>query len=420
LLQALQIGTGAIGQVLLLARWSPDVQTDLFLLLSGVPWLVSAAVLVSGLEMALPAAYQRALRSGDAAGVQQFAEQATLLNGLAGTAAALVSGALVTRAAVLAGLGPGLSLWMGVALGGQAIPAAMGGLWRGALVTRDRLIRARLTTLIGSIVTATGYALLPGQPAVALPLTAFSATTLSALLAWRFGRGILRPAPRVLRNPLSSLQQLHPEIMPLIRALAALAAAAGLVHLQAFVERAMVLSLGAGAVTSLAVAGRAWDAALAVVVAAGVMPAYAKWASGHVEAGKLLRWSMSRTFLLSLVAAGVLGAAALLLAAWLVDPNAGAGWTSGAQTARMALILLPRFVLLGSIQPLVMKHYARGTPWHPVLGAALGLVVIGTGALTLVPRWRLMGVALTTAAGVVPGWLYLGWRERQESRSCAS
>jgi hypothetical protein len=420
LLQVLQIGTGMIGQAVLLARWSPDAQTDLFLLLSAVPWLMSAATLVGGLEMALPAAHQRALRSGDAAGVQQFAGQVTLLSGLAGTLAALASGALVASTTALAGLGPGLSLWMGVALGGQVIPAALGGLWRGALVARDRLIRARLTTLVGSIVTATGYALLPGQPAVALPLTAFIAAVLSALLAWRFGRDLLRPAPRALRHPLSSMRQLHPEIIPLTRALAALAVAAGLVHLQALIERAMVLPLGTGAVTSLAVAGRAWDAALTVVVAAGVMPAYAKWAGGLAEAGQLLRWSMSRTLLLSLAAAGALGTAALLLTAWLADSNRGVGWASGAQAAQMALALLPRFVLLSNIQPLVMKHYARGTPWHPVLGAALGLVVIGIGALVLVPRWQLMGVSLATMAGVLPGWVYLVWREWREGRSCTS
>ena len=58
-LQVGQIGIGILSQLILLARWSPHPETDLFLVVSGIPWLVSAALLISGLEMALPATYHR-------------------------------------------------------------------------------------------------------------------------------------------------------------------------------------------------------------------------------------------------------------------------------------------------------------------------------------------------------------------------
>jgi peptidoglycan biosynthesis protein MviN/MurJ (putative lipid II flippase) len=77
----------------------------------------------------------------------------------------------------------------------------------------------------------------------------------------------------------------------------------------------------------------------------------------------------------------------------------------------MALVLLPRFMLVSAIQPLVLKHYASGTPWYPVIGAALGVGVFAVGALTIIPRYGLPGVTLAAAASAIPGWLVLGWRE---------
>jgi peptidoglycan biosynthesis protein MviN/MurJ (putative lipid II flippase) len=73
----------------------------------------------------------------------------------------------------------------------------------------------------------------------------------------------------------------------------------------------------------------------------------------------------------------------------------------------MALVLLPRFVLVSGAQPLILKHYASGTPWYPVVGAALGLVVLVIGVLALVPRYDLAGFMLATTASAIPGWLVL-------------
>jgi peptidoglycan biosynthesis protein MviN/MurJ (putative lipid II flippase) len=426
-LQVLQVGTGLLGQFLLLARWSPDAQTDLFLLVSGVPWLVSAAVLVTGLEMALPAAYHRARAASGDPGVRQLLVQVTVLSFLTSAAAALVSGVVVALWAQRSDLTPGLSLWMGLALGAQVSPATLGGLWRGALVAEDRLIRARITLLAGSVLTTCGYALLPGPPAAALPLTAAGAVVLSAVLAGWFYRDLLSPIQggsqtrpykksfRTFVNPAAYLHryELHPQLLPLVRALLALSAAAGLVHIQAIIERVMVLPLGTGTVTALAVAGRGWDAVLAVIVAAAVLPVYPRWADDHAHgAGDrvrvLLRWSLRRAVVLSLLAALGIG-----LVAWFLGPRleSDLGWESGSDAAALALVLLPRFVLVSSVQPLVLKHYATGTPWVPVIGSALGVIVLTIGALALVPRYELPGVTLTTAASAIPGWLVLVWVE---------
>ena len=405
-LQVLQVGTGLLGQFLLLARWSPHVQTDLFLLVSGVPWLVSAAALITGLEMALPAAYHRARVTGGDSSVRHLLAQVTALSLLASAAAALISGVVIAFWAQRSDLTLGLSLGMGLALGAQVIPATLSGLWRGVLVAENRLVRARITLLAGSVLTTFGYALLPGPPAAALPLTAAGAVVLSAALAGWFYRGLYHTIPRFSREP-------RPQLVPLMRALLALSAAAGLVHIQAIIERAMVLPLGTGTVTALAVAGRGWDAILAVIIAAAVLPVYPRWADGHARgAGELvrglLRWSLRRGVVLSLLAAFGIG-----LAAWLIGPRleSDLGWESGSDAAALALVLLPRFALVSCVQPLVLKHYATGTPWVPVIGSALGVIVLAIGALTLVPRYELPGVTLTTMASAIPGCIVLGWYE---------
>lgn len=413
-LQALQIGIGLVGQVILLTRWSPDTQTDLFLLFSGVPWLVSGALLISGLDMAFPAAYHRALQDGGDSQAHWLSGQVMSLSLVVGAIAALISGLWVVGLSTYAGLAPELSLWMGVALGSQVVPATLAGFWRGLLLAREQLIPMQLSLLAGSLVTVAGYAVLPGPPALALPLVAALAVVTSAILAGCFSRTPQR------KQRLQPPEPLHPEIRKLARSLVALGCAAALVHLQTIIEQAALLTLGAGMVTAYSVATRGWNAVISISVAASVMPVYPRWASGYArsqdeQARVFLRWSLSRAVTLSLIAASVAGPAAWLAALWLEHNT---GWRAGAQAVRSILALLPRFVLLNSLQPLIMKHFAQGTTWHPVLGSVLGLCVITLGALTVIPRWGLLGVMLTTAAGVLPGWIYLGLREWRAFQTC--
>jgi peptidoglycan biosynthesis protein MviN/MurJ (putative lipid II flippase) len=400
LIQVAQVGSGLIGQVLLLARWSPDKQTDLFLLLSSIPWLVSAAVLVTGLEMAFPASYHRALVAGGEQAARALLRQVQRLSLWASLAAAGISGGIVAGGAMQSGLSARLSLWMGAAMGVQVIPAALGGLWRGTLVARDELVRARLALLAGSLLTVAGYAVLPGPSALALPLVAACAMVITAVIA-KPGRSVSHHTP--------TTTSLHPEITPLLRALVGLSAAAGLVHLQTIIERAAVEPLATGAVTALAAAGRGWDAVLAVIVAATVLPVYPHWASYHAQdqiapMRDLLRWSLRHAVILSGLAAAMIGSAAWLIGPWFAH---NLGWETGEQAARMALALLPRFILVSSAQPLILKHYASGTPWYPVSGAALGVIVLIIGVLALVPRYNLLGFMVATTVSAIPGWLVL-------------
>jgi peptidoglycan biosynthesis protein MviN/MurJ (putative lipid II flippase) len=407
-LQALQVGSGLAGQLVLLARWSPDIQTDLFLLLSGVPWVASAAVLITGLELALPAAIHRARAAGGDPAVRHLVRRVARLSVLASALAALLSGGIVAGWAAADGLSPNLSAWMGAAMGAQVIPAALAGLWRGVLIAGDRLVRARITLLAGSLLTVAGYGLLPGPAARALPLTALGAVLLgAALAAWYTRAGTPVDPPDVTPPPHTI------PLTPLLRALVALSAAAGLAHLQTLIERAAVRPLATGAVTALTVAGRGWEAVIAVIVAAAVMPAYPRWADAHAHQDRatvraLRAWSLRRAVALSVIAAAGIGAA---VAVGLAAPPLHT-WASGEQAGRMALVLLPRFVLVSSLQPLILKHYAAGTPWWPVLGSALGVGVLAFGAWTVIPCWELPGVALVTALSVLPGWGVLLWRER--------
>ncbi len=428
-LRAAQIGSGLAGQVLLLARWSPHEQTDLFLVLSSVPWLVSAALLIGGVEMAFPAVYHQVLATGDERKAVRLTGQVAALLAFIGTGAALLSGAIVAAWAIRAGLAPGMGFWWGLALGGQALPAALGGLWRGLLTARARLIEVQLALLAGSLVTVAGYALLPPPPALALPLATLLAMLTSTALAWHWAHGFgwtpslpgWRSWQEQLEHWIAGRRFAAPgaadsPLERLGRALLALSAAAALVQAQTLVERLAVQPLGSGRVAAFAFAGRGWEAVQAVLVAALVTPAFPRWAAQAAHGERAAAHQLLRQTLARMAAASLSAGVSVAVAAWLVAPwlESALGWATGAQAAQLAVALAPRFVLLSAIQPLVLKQYAQGTPWPPVLGAALGVGVLSLGALWLVPRWGVTGLALTTALSVLPGWGYLLWREGRD------
>ncbi len=408
LIQIGQVITGLAGQMILLARWSPHAQTDLFLLVSSVPWLVSAGLLVGSLELAIPAIYHRVLASQGPAATRQWLAQLHRFALVIGGLAALISTLIVALWASHVGSAPIMAGWMGLALGIQVIPVTLSSIWRGALTAQQHLAQVQWVGWAGSALTALGYAIIPGSPGWALPLTTLGAVSGMAWIAHHFYRHMLRALP-----PIPDQFDHRTEHRQLLRALVALSATAGLFHLQTTLERALLQPLLTGTVTALVVANRGWDACTKVIVAASVLPVYPQWADHHareqyVHVRSLLAWSLRRTGLLSLASAGIIGLATWQLGFWLVSRL---DWHAGQQTVEMALMLLPRFILLSSIQPLVMKHYAVGTPWYPVLGSALGIGCLALGSLWLVPRWELAGFALATTLSVIPGWLILGWFE---------
>jgi hypothetical protein len=430
-LRALQMGCGLWGQWLLLARWSPHAQTDAFLVLSAVPWLLLALLLVGGLDMALPAAYHRATRHGEKSRGKLVAQVLALT--LAGAVvASLAGGIVVTVAGRRLGLSPGSGAVSGASLGALALPSALVVLGRGLLVARDRLLAAR--GIAQSALTAAGYALAPGSPGIALPLVTLGAAAGAALATLYLVRGDLisvweelaglfqnastdetegKPvhALKSLLAPRSMRRALHPEVPRLVAGLLSLGAAAALLHAQGLIERAAVQTLGEGEVAAFAGAARLWDAALALVVAGGVMPLYPRWARGE---GTEVDRAMRRTLALTLTTAALGGGMALVVQARL-----GGAWPAGAQALRWTLLLLPRFVLLGALQPLILRHYAQGTPWVPVAGSALGALVL-LAAPALVSRWGHAGMGAAAAASVLPGWLVLGLRAGRKAPRCAS
>lgn len=393
LLQVGQIGIGILSQFILLARWSPHPETDLFLVVSGVPWLVSAALLISGLEMALPATYHR---TDDTSHFLNLLFAITLIIALV---ASFISGGVIFILAQQADLPTVSSLSMGALLGFQILPTALTWLGRGVLVAREQLSAARMTLFIGSLVTAMGYLLLGGRPALTLSAVTFGAVVIAAGWAWYFCGGLGFNINRSL------FQQFLPELKILGKAMAGISAAAGLVHLQLLIERGAILSLGTGYVTAFNVAGRGYEALMALAVSGFVMPAYPHWAK-NTDARRLLGWSFKRVVMLSTLLS--LGAAIFALITFTVLENR---WTAGRQTAQAILVLLPRFWLLTNLQPLILKHFAQGNTWPPVIGSLLGIGVMAGGAVIFLPQAGLWGMAILVTGSVVPGWIILGWCE---------
>ncbi|MCQ3929498.1 MAG: hypothetical protein DPW16_03485 [Chloroflexi bacterium] len=393
LLQIGQIGIGILSQFILLARWSPHPETDLFLVVSGVPWLVSAALLISGLEMALPAAYHC---TDDASNFLNLLFAIALIIALA---ASFIGGGIIFMLAQQADLPIATSLGVGALLGFQILPMALTWLGRGVLVAREQLSTARMSLFIGSLVTAMGYLLLGGRPALTLSAVTFGAAVIAAGWVWYFCGGF---GFNINHNLLS---QFSPDLKILGRAMAGISAAAGLVHLQLLVERGAILSLGTGYVAAFNVAGRGYEALMALVVSAFVMPAYPHWAK-NADAQRLLGWSFKRVVILgTLLSLGAVIFALLILT--LLENR----WTAGRQTTQAILVLLPRFWLLTGLQPLVLKHFAQGDTWPPVVGSLLGIGVMAIGAVILLPQAGLWGMAILATGSVVPGWMILGWRE---------
>ncbi|MBI5928156.1 MAG: hypothetical protein HY862_02520 [Chloroflexi bacterium] len=393
LLQIGQIGIGVLSQIILLARWSPHPETDLFLVVSGIPWLVSAALLISGLEMALPSAYHHVTE------VESFLSLLLALTIIIALVAALFSGSIIFVLAQQNGLPLMTSLVMGALLGFQIVPTALTWLGRGVLVAREQLSAARVTLLMGSFMTLGGYAVIPGHPAIALPVVTIGAALWTAVVTWRFCGGLGLQINRSL------LTRYTAELKLLGRAVTGISVAAGLVHLQLLVERTAILLLGTGYVAAFNVAGRGYEALMALVVSGFVMPAYPHWAK-NAESRQLLGWSLKWVVGLG----AILSLGVVVVAIFTLTVLEGR-WTAGRQTMQAVLVLLPRFWLLTSLQPLILKHFAQGETWPPVIGSLLGIGIIGGGAVILLPQAGLVGLALLAIGSVAPGWIILGWRE---------
>jgi peptidoglycan biosynthesis protein MviN/MurJ (putative lipid II flippase) len=417
-LRVLQVGSGLLGHLLLLTRWSPHPQTDAYLILSHIPWLPISLLLVGGLDMALPVAYHRAGRAGREAR-RTFMAQVGALVLLGAVAAAGIGGAGVILGGARLGLPPRLRRMMGMLLGATVLPSVLLILGQGLLIAHDRLVTARWISGVQSALTVAGYGLLSAEaPAVALSLTTAGAAV-GALLLTLIVTHPLRATIRQTASALlhARLRPLQPEIPRLIAALLSLSAAAALARLQRLIERTALLSLEPGTITAFATAERIWDVTLALIVAAGVMPAYARWTRAGEPTPGLLRWALRRTLALTGLATLAGGSAAL----WALRGFAGPlPWPGGARVAQLVLVLLPRFFLVSSLQPLIFNHYAKGTPWYPVWGSALGLLVLAGGAFLVIPRWGLPGLAAVTSASPLPGWVILGVHAYRKGRGCES
>ena len=310
---------------------------------------------------------------------------------------------------------------MGAALGAQLLPFGLSTLWHGYLTARNRVVWARLPLLAGSIATALGTLLARGAPAMTLPAITFGATLTTMLTTWAFVKAEARELPGLRQVFAAALAPWEPQILRLLANLVAAGIAAALVHVETLLLRASVIPLDAGSVTALSLAQRGWDALMSLVVAAGSMPFYPEWStgfgSGMTPFSKVLRRSWALTLAIAALVAGglrlfsplALGAVTPLLpAAPLPEAAELSQHPALLQALALAWVLLPRFILLSGVQPLVLRHFAAGKPWYPVLASAAGVALL---ALQLaVPRWGAAGLALAAALAPLPGWLILGWR----------
>jgi hypothetical protein len=419
-IQALQLLIGLLGQFWLLSRWAQQPGTDSFVLLSGIPWIAASALLVSGLDDCLPAILNQSATAQGTAAQGTAVRQSRLIAQITGFTiflsllAALASGAVIGLWATRLGIPTRHALLMGAALGAQVLPFGLSTLWHGYLTTRDRVVWARLPLLTGSIATALGTLVARGAPTVVLPAITFSATLATMLATWAFTKAEARelPGPRAIFA--ATLEPWEPEILHLLANLVAAGIAAALIHVEALLLRSSVGALGVGSVTALSLAQRGWDAVMSLVIAAGIMPFYPEWSMGFAMTpfstmSSVLRRSWGFT---------LAGAALVAGGLYLFGPALSRANPALVQAIALTWALLPRFILLSGIQPLVLRHFAAGEPWHPVLSSAAGLAVLALALGLAAPRWGIEGLALAAALATVPGWLYLGWRIRRQERLC--
>lgn len=410
-IQTLQLVTGLLGQFWLLTRWAQRPGTDTFVLLSGIPWIAASALLVSGLDMCLPAILNQGPAAQGSERQSRLIAQITGFTVFLSLLAALLSGAAIALWATHLGAPARHALLMGAALGAQLLPFGLSTLWHGYLTARNRVMWARLPLLAGSIATALGTLLARGAPAVVLPAITFGATLITMLATWAFVKAEARELPGLREILAAALAPWEPQILRLLANLVAAGIAAALVHVETLLLRASVIPLGAGSVTALSLAQRGWDALMSLVIAAGSMPFYPEWSTGFgfvmTPFFKVLRRSWALTLAIAALVAG-----ALRLFSPLALGTIGPLFPHPAllQALTLAWVLLPRFILLSGVQPLVLRHFAAGKPWYPVLASAAGVALLALALQLAVPRWGAAGLALAAALAPLPGWLILGWR----------
>lgn len=418
-IQTLQLLTGLLGQFWLLSRWAQQPGTDSFVLLSGIPWIAASALLVSGLDDCLPAILNQSATARDGQRQSRLIAQITGFTVFLSLLAALASGAVIGIWAAHLGIPTRHALLMGAALGAQVLPFGLSTLWHGYLTARNRVVWARLPLLIGSIATALGYLAARGAPVVTLPAITFGATLTTLLATWAFTKAEARklPGPRAILA--AALQPWEPEILRLLANLVAAGVAAALLHVEALLLRASVVALGAGSVTALSLAQRGWDAVISLVIAGGVMPFYPEWSTGFGFVMTPFSRVLRRAWSFTLAGAALVAGGLVLFSPAISRGAAQLSWGPAlVQAIALTWALLPRFILLSGIQPLVLRYFAAGEPWHPVLSSAVGLAVLALALRLAVPRWGIEGLALAAALATVPGWLYLGWRIRRQERAC--
>jgi peptidoglycan biosynthesis protein MviN/MurJ (putative lipid II flippase) len=412
-LQSLQIASGFLGQTLLLLRWSPHIETDTFLIVNTIPGFVSASLLVGGIEFALPSIYQKTFQEEGKSAADAVVSSVILICFIASIVGMGITSLLIFKFAGHYNLSTNSSMWLALLLGIQILPSSLGGVWRGLLLGSDKLVQMRLALLSGSLITVIGYAFLPGTPAIALSGVVLAASIVSTVVAWRFSgfkriAGLGRPKIRIGQfvGPLLSLTVIS-----------------ALVNLQIFIERTMISQFDVGSVTAFSFAVRALDTLMAVIVAACVTPAFPGWANQIANQpanafDPLLIWSLKRTLLFVL---GVLGLLTIALAIYLSQPNwFNKNFSVVEQTVQFLIVCLPRFFLLGLLQPFIHKHFARGTPWHVAIGTLSGIIVLAVGSNKLISQMHLAGFSLILALSVMPGFIYLITFEiKSQVNSCA-
>ncbi len=401
-------------------RFGLDPALDAFYVASSIPFVLSSIALIGGLETAVPPVF-RSLTTDETDNNGWGFVNALWPLALAGVLiVAAISFALMPRLLPL--LAPGLdaereraAIAMARVLLIAPIIAAPVGAWRGALIADNRLIGPAALVAAGSAIYFLAVALAPDS----LGAWTLVAATLSASLTGILG--LLIFFPRALTAQLKPRFDFrHPGLRAALALLVPLGINELVYHSDFVIMRGFATNVGPGVVAAYEFASRPVAAAITLLVAGIVTPAFPELARAANDL-PAFRTVLNRAMKAMFAVALPLALTFLVLRGPIVTFLYQRGRFTAEEAALVApalAALAPYFFLTAVVQPLAHATYARQQPLWTVAGSLIGLAFSAGGAYFLSRRFGLIGIAIADGLGAVPLVAVLmawQWRTNREA-----